>query len=183
MDVSTVLKTIVIAWRQRKIRYALIGGLALGLWGVPRATVDVDFLVEQEDMPQVHDILTALGYRRHYFSVNVSQYTSDLRLWGDIDILHAFRPAARGMLARAVAVPTFQGDIMLPVVKVEDLIGLKVQAMVNDPSRRVVDEDDIVALLKVHGSHLDWQLLQEFFEIFQQFALFQKLREEYGPPE
>ena len=27
------------------IDYILVGGLAVGLWGTPRATVDVDFLV------------------------------------------------------------------------------------------------------------------------------------------
>lgn len=27
------------------IRYTLVGGLAVGIWGAPRATVDLDFLV------------------------------------------------------------------------------------------------------------------------------------------
>ncbi len=181
MDFRVVLTRLIAAFEAQHIRYALIGGLALGVWGVHRATADIDFLIEQEDLAEVHDLLTWLGYQRHYYSVNVSQYVSDLRLWGQIDILHALRPASRRMLAQAIAAELFQGTMMVRVARVEDLIGLKVQAIVNDPERQALDLADIAALLRIHGPNLDWHLIKEYCALFQQTALFQRLREQYGP--
>ena len=62
MDFRTVLTELLAAFEKAGVRYALIGGLALALGGVPRATVAIDFLIEQEDLPRVHVILTDLGY-------------------------------------------------------------------------------------------------------------------------
>ena len=53
-------------------------------------------------------------------------------------------------------------------VDVEGLIGLKLQALVNDPARRRQDEADIVALLSLHLSSLDRALLDEYFALFDQ---------------
>ncbi|MGQ9921206.1 MAG: nucleotidyltransferase family protein [Desulfobacca sp.] len=181
MDFQLVLKRLLAAFALQKIRYALIGGVALGLWGVPRATVDLDFLIEMDDLPQVHAILSDLGYSCHYQSQNVSQYTSDLQLWGQIDILHACRQASRGMLERAVVMRIIQETVAIRVVRVEDLIGLKVQALVNDPSRSAMDQADIEALLEAHSRQLDWSLLQGYFDLFQQQTLYEALKDKYVP--
>ncbi len=39
------LKELCLFLDDAKIGYALVGGLAVGIWAVPRATVDIDFLV------------------------------------------------------------------------------------------------------------------------------------------
>ena len=54
--------------------------------------------------------------------------------WGRIDILHAFRNPSLGMLARAEAVEIEPG-LSIRVARVEDIIGLKVQALTNNPAR------------------------------------------------
>ena len=41
---------------------ALIGGLAMAAPQVPRGTIDVDFLVSDEDSARAHQALSALGY-------------------------------------------------------------------------------------------------------------------------
>src|SRR3989304_7709231 len=43
MDLETVLHQIILKMQNQKIRYALIGSFALGLWGVVRSTLDLDF--------------------------------------------------------------------------------------------------------------------------------------------
>jgi hypothetical protein len=47
----------------RGISYAIGGALAYGLWGVPRATIDVDINIfgAQEELSNVFDALTELG--------------------------------------------------------------------------------------------------------------------------
>ncbi|MSU25519.1 MAG: hypothetical protein EXS37_21060 [Opitutus sp.] len=46
------------------IRYALIGGFAMALRGVQRATMDLDFLLMLDDLDKAHAIFGELGYRR-----------------------------------------------------------------------------------------------------------------------
>ncbi|MEC4684674.1 MAG: hypothetical protein VST71_02935 [Nitrospirota bacterium] len=43
MDFKFIIEKLMTAFKEQDIQYALIGGLGLGLWGVPRATVDIDF--------------------------------------------------------------------------------------------------------------------------------------------
>ena len=62
----------------------------------------------------------------------------------------------------------------------EDIIGLKVQAIANDPSRKNADLADIESLLKLHARRLDWQLIQSYFELFDFGPLFESLRGDYG---
>jgi hypothetical protein len=44
------------------IGYALCGGLAVGVYGFARATVDIDLLIQSEDEERVYDAVAELGY-------------------------------------------------------------------------------------------------------------------------
>ena len=146
-------------------RVALIGGFALPFHGVRRATGDVDFLVEAHGADALHEALSAAGYETLHRSDDAANYRGrGVPLIG-VDVLYARRPATLAMLDRA-AIPQAGADV--PVVDVEGLIGLKLQALVNDPTRRRQDEADIVALLTLHLPSLDRALLDEYFALFDQ---------------
>lgn len=66
MDFRRVLGSLVEGFRAKDIDYALIGGFALALWGVSRATVDLDFLVPRDRLPGVDEVMTHLGYELRY---------------------------------------------------------------------------------------------------------------------
>lgn len=74
MDFERVLRTLLADFTHQQIRYAAIGGFALGVLGVPRATMDLDFLVQRDDLHKLHRVLTTLGYQRYVQTENVSQY-------------------------------------------------------------------------------------------------------------
>ena len=74
MEFERVLQAVLSRFHAQRIRYAALGGFALGLLGAPRATQDLDFLVHRDDLESVHTILTTLGYERHFSSENASQY-------------------------------------------------------------------------------------------------------------
>jgi len=57
-------------------RIALIGGFALSFPGVPRATGDVDFLVDATGADTLHDALVAAGFVAKHRTENVANYTS-----------------------------------------------------------------------------------------------------------
>ena len=70
------------------------------------------------------------------------------------------------MLARAKNYKVFGGKQTIRVADPEDLVGLKVQAMVNDPDRKPQEVADMEMLMSLHGAKLDWQRIQEFYDIF-----------------
>jgi predicted nucleotidyltransferase len=91
--------------------------------------------------------MTEMGYECCYQTENVSQYVSPLKVFGEVDFLHAFREITVEMLKKAEDREIFDGAITTKVLKIEDLIGLKVQAIANDESRKAKDLADIEALL------------------------------------
>ena len=54
---------IVRRFAKAKLRYAVAGGLAVGLHGYVRATQDMDFLMHEQDVSKAEDTLLKLGYR------------------------------------------------------------------------------------------------------------------------
>jgi hypothetical protein len=180
MDFKLVLERLLSGFREKDIRYALLGGMALGAWGVPRGTVDIDFLVRRDDMSKVAAIMQGLGYECRYQTENVSQYVSPLQVFGEVDFLHAFRTPSVSMIQRAEDRQIFDGTVSVKVLKIEDLIGFKVQAMANNESRKALDMTDIESLLAVHASAVDWTLIEEYFALFGLDELCRELRRKYA---
>ena len=180
MDFEQVLKTLLQQFERQHIRYAAIGGFALGVLGVPRATMDLDFVVHRDDLQQLDDILRAVGYERFASMENVSHYSHRDSQWGRIDILHAFRKYAIGMLDRSRAYPIFDGRHTIKVLEPEDVIGFKVQAMANNPARRKQEEVDIETLMTRFGGTLDWSRIQGYYDLFELGEEARQLRARYG---
>ena len=152
----------------------------MGILGVPRATMDLDFLVHRDDLDKLHGALTSHGYQRLVHTENVSQYRHSDGLWGSVDFIHAFRKTALAMLARAKGYAVFDGTETLRAVDPEDVIGLKVQAMVNDTDRRTQELADIERLMVLYGRRLDWDRIEEHYDLFDLGEDAKKLRQRYG---
>jgi predicted nucleotidyltransferase len=63
-------------------------------------------------------------------------------------------------------------------VKAEDLIGLKIQAYVNDPKRELQDKADIAALID-RSRDLDWERIKEYADLFSEWPTLERLRRLY----
>lgn len=182
MDFVKVIAAVASELNTQRIRYAVIGGFAMALRGIQRATMDLDFILLLGDLERVDGVLRRHGYRRIYSSENVSHYQSDDAEWGRIDILHAFRRPSLGMLDRADFIE-IGSDLRLPVAQIEDLIGLKIQAAVNDPDRAEDDWHDIRLMLKQAasaGRTVDWSLVADYLSIFHLEHQLEELKRHYG---
>ncbi|HWH80365.1 MAG TPA: hypothetical protein VNT76_23455 [Candidatus Binatus sp.] len=83
------------------------------------------------------------------------------------------------MLDRANDYPAFGGKQSLKTAQPEDVIGLKVQAMFNDPARSTQEQNDIARLMAHHGRKLDWERIQEFYDAFDLGEEANKLRDQF----
>lgn len=182
MDFVKVSATLLQEFTRENVRYAVIGGFALGFWGVTRATVDIDFLLLLDDAEKADAILKRHNYEQTFRSENVARYQSHDASFGAVDIIYAFREISRTMLARAVEV-SLSDELKVVSLLPEDIIGLKVQAIANDPARRDRDLTDIRALLSAindRGEIIDWQLLEEYFTLFHFKDLFDEIKLNHG---
>jgi len=177
MDLRKVLSLLAGEFAGRGVPYALIGGFAMGALKVPRSTIDLDFLVPSESLVTIEAIMLGLGYKKVYSSENVSQYVSPSPELGEVDFLHAFRPISRKMIEDAGTARVFGNEIEIKIAKAEDLIGLKIQAIANNPDRFYRDNADIEELLKT--LNVDWDKLKVYFELFDMADRYAELRREY----
>lgn len=144
-----------------KVPYALIGGLAVNLYGVPRMTYDVDLVISLDDqsLTRAHNCLVRLGLRcrqpisiislasenvrrqleeeKNLKAVTYSDPAAPLR---EVDILVNSPLDVSDLLSRSV-VMNYRGNL-LRVISKTDLIALK------NASGREQDADDVKHLLR-----------------------------------
>ena len=183
MDFLKVIKTLAEKLENAGVRYALIGGFAMAMRGSQRATMDIDFILMLNDLNKANLILESLGYLCVFRNENVSHYQSKDKDWGRIDILHAFRGPSLSMLRRVEWIELGNSDLKLPVLQIEDLIGLKLQAIANNPERKSGDWQDILWMLetaKETAAPIHWNLLEDYFSLFKMRNELNELRQSYG---
>lgn len=166
MDFILVFKFLLETFQREKIDFALIGGFALQAVGITRTTGDIDMLVSNENKEKIKDIMIKHSYKLIHESNDVLNFYSEKFELGRIDFLLAHRKYAVSMLKRAEERTVLKGEFKIKIIKIEDQIGLKVQASSNDPSRMFRDTADIEQLIKNNYLKLDMGLLREYFRLF-----------------
>lgn len=136
------------------IAYVLIGGLASTVWGRPRWTHDIDFLVRPNDARKTLEALELAGFKTNetdstwLFKAIKDGVLVDVlfKMMGDIYL-------DDDMLAHARPAEIYGAT--LPVVAPEDLIVIKVSAFAEEMPRHWWDALGLAA-----ASDLDWDYLQ-----------------------
>lgn len=147
------------------IKYALIGGFALGAHGIHRATKDIDLLVEGARREEIKKLLQQEGFSVLFESPEVIQLQGP----GYLDLLLANRPLSIEMIQTASAHHLFG----VPVVSAEGIIGLKIQAYKNDAKRTLQDKADIQALLQ--SNKIDLNLVKKYADLFGEWEEVKRL--------
>lgn len=150
MDFLAVLHEILPFFEKRKVRYAVIGGVGLGGYGMSRATVDLDFVVDSGAQQEVIRFLESLGYRTLHRSTGYSNHQHPEPERGGVDLVYVQEPTS-GRIFAAARILDGPGGLRIPVPRPEHLIAMKVVAMKNDPSRTYRDMADLKFLLSLPG--------------------------------
>jgi hypothetical protein len=173
MNFKEVLAILLQRFSDSGVAVALSGGLALSTMGLFRFTRDIDFLLPVDNAEVVDRIMVDLGYEKQDFSTSeIVSYRSPLKVLGQVDFLLAKRAYTKAMLQRAKVMPVLDGALTVRTLLPEDVIGLKVQAIANDPANRyAIDAPDIQRLLRIHRAGLDMNLVREYFRVFDKEEL------------
>lgn len=144
----------------QRIEYAVVGGVAVAVWGFARATYDVDFIVAANP-ESLHALRAAIGPPTFLFEpeeINLPRATVLRGHWPDranptepdlvvVDFLVMEHRVADAVLTRRRQVTV--GGSPTWVCAPEDLILLKVL------SGRVKDLDDVRGVIQARGARLD----------------------------
>jgi hypothetical protein len=150
------------------IEHALIGGLALASLGINRATGDVDLLAEGIYRDRIKSIFQKAGFKLHNETPEVLHFEGP----GFVDILLANRPISKQMLAHATVVHT----LGIKCLEAEDIIGLKIQAYMNNKKRELQDKADIQSLISKH-KNMDWNKIKQYADAFGQWEEICRLKD------
>lgn len=132
MNLADEFERLIDALEAAHARYAVAGGLALAVWGAPRATTDIDLLVLAEDVPELLALVAPLGFTLEALPMKFSDGVEVRRLTkieaGDaitLDLLVGGEALEEVWQGR-VRLPTERGH--MSVVSREGLIRMKLSA-------------------------------------------------------
>lgn len=146
MDFIRVLKQLGEFLEERKQPYAVIGGVGLAGYGMARATVDLDLVLDASAQAEMIHFLESLGYETLYRSTGYSNHRHAEVEQGSVDLVYVRDDTSRRVFG-ATRILEGPGGLRVPFPSPEHLIAMKVVAMKNDPSRSYQDLADIRFLL------------------------------------
>jgi hypothetical protein len=161
VDFGRVLETVAGFLDENGFRYAVVGGIALAAYGLPRLTLDLDLVVEARAQDDVIQFMESLGYRTLHRSSGYSNHEHDGPTWGSIDFIYVNEDTSRELFSGCRNLPGPRG-ITMPVPRPEHLVAMKVAAMKNDPGRTFQEMTDIRFLLNLPG--IDRPKAESYFE-------------------
>lgn len=161
MNFSTVLEVVSAFLEEHGYRYALIGGVALAAYGLPRTTQDLDLVVASTAQPDLIRFLETRGYKTLHKSSGYSNHAHPDPAWGRVDFVYVGGETSDKLFdsCRDLRGP---GDLTVPVPKPEHLAALKVLAMKNNSARELQDLADVRFLLTLPG--IDRIEVRDYFE-------------------
>ncbi len=132
MNVFEEFKRLVTEFEKQKVKYALVGGVAMAFYTEPRFTRDIDLLVDSEDFDAAKGILEKDGYFEsatpwifQNVSIELHRFLKVIAPEDEmlIDILVVKGEEIRRIIKDAVEAESEEGKVMLASKK--DLIWLK----------------------------------------------------------
>lgn len=85
IDITDELRRLVTALAEQRIDYALCGGMAMGVHGFLRTTIDIDLLILSESVDDVFALAQALGYNIRGKEMSFADGAVEIRRVSKID--------------------------------------------------------------------------------------------------
>lgn len=161
MNFGRALRLVTGFLEEKDFQYAVVGGIALAAYGLPRTTLDVDLAVEARAQEELIGFLESRGYQTLHRSSGYSNHEHSDPDWGRLDFVYVQGETSRELFAgcRRLRGP---GDLEVPVPRPEHLAAMKVLAIKNDPARAFQELIDVRFLLTLPG--VDRREIESYFD-------------------
>ena len=114
--------------------HLVIGGHAINAYCEPRATLDVDFLIREQDGPRWFALLAAEGFKRKHEAENFIQFSPPYGVGFRLDLMLVNESTFAKLLETARLAPCLGTELLVPDIL--NLIALKVHAIRYGPRQR-----------------------------------------------
>lgn len=132
--------------KHAEIPVAVIGALALGSYGLPRFTADIDLLTAGRFWGRVEPVMNRLGYTCFQKTESFAQFDSEMGIYGRADFMFVETGEGEALLGRRHDIRNELSGVT-PVIQPTDYLILKMMAVANNPDRALQDEADIALLI------------------------------------
>lgn len=139
--------------KQEELKYCIIGGLAVGIWGELRFTADIDYVIRRKDFELLKIIMSKLGYKLVFAhpKLSFSHFIPDSGIGVKVDFMMV-EDDTWNHLTESGQLADFGDNNMFPVVGAIHLISMKLHSA-SQPDRETPMKDllDIVSISKSQG--------------------------------
>jgi predicted nucleotidyltransferase len=169
-----VLATIDQEAASRRLRYLIIGGLAVNQYGYSRDTSDLDFFISQNDRAEWMQLLAKFGYANFHDGGNFIQYQAPEKNAWPVDLMLVQEKTFAPIFAGSIDAEFFGVKTKVPLL--EHLIALKLHALKNTRMHRFLkDFLDVENLIRINRLDIKSQNIRELFEKYGTKDLYEKI--------
>ena len=162
--------------RQLALPYLLIGGHAVNTYAEPRATLDVDLLVQSVQKALWHGLLLDQGFKLKYDGENFLQYAPPHGTSWRMDLMLVNDQTFGKLFASSRTTESFNLPMRIP--SPEHLIALKLHAMVHGPAERFEkDFGDIAGIARNARLESESGSLREIFTRYGTAEIYEKFKQ------
>jgi hypothetical protein len=156
------------------LRFLVIGGLAINLYGYSRETADLDFLTCRDDRDEWLKLLGQLGYKVFSDGGNFIQLSSAVQTAWPVDLMLVQKKTFQPMFAASREIDLYGRLSRIP--SLEHLIALKLHALKNTRMHRFLkDFLDVENLIRINGLDMKSKNVRQLFAKYGTMELYEKV--------
>jgi hypothetical protein len=160
--------------RRRKLRFLVIGGLAINHYGYSRDTSDLDIFISQNDRAGWLELLAELGYTNYHDGGNFIQYAAPAQNAWPVDLMLVQENTFAPILAVGRDADFFGVKSLVP--SLEHLLALKLHALKNSRMHRFLkDFLDVENLIRINGLDINSANIRDLFAKYGTDDLYEKI--------
>ncbi len=150
IDVYAELKRIINALNENNVEYAVCGGWAMAIHGIPRATIDIDLLIPADSLAEVFEIARSNDYWLEGLPMTFHNGQIEIRRISKIDDETGF---------------VLMLDLLLVTPEINDVWQNKLVKPLENGSVSVVSREGLIKLKTLSGRTQDKADIEKLAEI------------------
>lgn len=160
--------------RHERLRFLVIGGLAINHYGYSRDTSDLDLFISLDDRPEWPELLATLGYTNFKDGGNFIQYEAPARNAWPVDLMLVQETTFAPIFVASQNANFFGVKTRVP--SLEHLLALKLHALKYTRAHRFLkDFLDVENLIRINQIDIKSQNIRELFARYGTDDLYEKV--------